>query len=356
MKIKYVLFLLALVSASHAEIQKITIAVNDFRAEGIMESDARIITDRLRIELLKTGIFKVLERSEMKAILMEQDFQRSDCSSEECIIEVGQLLGVSHMIAGSIGKLGQLYTIQLRLIDVSTSEMVHTATSECRCPIEEVLSRTTKEIAAKIARIVKFSRYGGLAVTTTPSSANLFINSKKTGVTPYHNEMLEPGTYRIRIDKSTYNGLKDTVTVNKGKIVECTYNLFHTQAFIDSVNETKRSALATKNRKIEEDKKQQEIRKKQKKKRGQLIRKIVFGTLGGGLVAGGIVMNTKVSEKMEDSRQVYDDYMSTETNFSKYRPLYDAAQKKAEEYRLYRNILYGSAGAMGFGFFLSFFF
>ena len=80
---------------------RINVAVMDLEATGgVAETDKRMLSDRLRTELLNTGRFKVIERNSMENILTEQGFQLTDCTSDECVIEVGQLLGVERMIAG----------------------------------------------------------------------------------------------------------------------------------------------------------------------------------------------------------------------------------------------------------------
>lgn len=99
---------------------KQTIAVLDLDAEGLSRSEARIISSRLRTDLFNTSTFTVLERDKMEDILQEQGFQLSGCTTNECVVEAGKLIGVRHIIAGNIGKLGKLYTINIRLIDVES--------------------------------------------------------------------------------------------------------------------------------------------------------------------------------------------------------------------------------------------
>ena len=48
---------ISVLAAGEAPKEKIAIAVNDFRGEGITESSARIITDRIRSELFASGRF-----------------------------------------------------------------------------------------------------------------------------------------------------------------------------------------------------------------------------------------------------------------------------------------------------------
>ena len=54
--------------------QDITIAVLDFDGDGVSQSETRTFTNRLRDELIKTGVFIVLERGKMDEVLKEQGF------------------------------------------------------------------------------------------------------------------------------------------------------------------------------------------------------------------------------------------------------------------------------------------
>ncbi len=80
-----------------------SIAVVDLEGRGISALEAATLTDRMRSELVKTGAVTVVERGQMQQILAEQDFQLTGCTSDECAVEIGQMLGVTKMIAGSIG-------------------------------------------------------------------------------------------------------------------------------------------------------------------------------------------------------------------------------------------------------------
>ncbi len=81
-----------------------TIAVMELEEAGLSKTDAKVITSRLRTDLFNTKKFIVLERERMEDILKEQGFQLSGCTSSECVVEAGQLIGVQQMVAGEIGK------------------------------------------------------------------------------------------------------------------------------------------------------------------------------------------------------------------------------------------------------------
>lgn len=143
----FFLLLIAGVFAANAENVRRVAAVSDLSARGIEESSALIISDRIRSELVKTGVFTMVEREQMEAVLKEQGFQQTGaCSNEECMVQIGQLLGVDCMISGSVGKIGRTYTMGLRLIDVKSGKITATANADCKCEIDELLSTSTRQI------------------------------------------------------------------------------------------------------------------------------------------------------------------------------------------------------------------
>ncbi|MBN1307027.1 MAG: DUF2380 domain-containing protein [Chitinispirillaceae bacterium] len=109
--------------------------------EGVSRDEAELLSDRLRNELFSTGSVEVMERDQMQAVLAEQGFQQSGatCSDEGCMVEVGKLLGVKLLISGSIGKLGRLYMINVKSIDVETARIIKVVSEDIRGDIEEVV-------------------------------------------------------------------------------------------------------------------------------------------------------------------------------------------------------------------------
>ena len=103
------------------------IAVVDFTGNNVSEGDCRALTDRLRTELFNTKYFKVIEREMMEQILVEQGFQQSGCTTNECMVEVGKLIGVEKIIGGSISQVGNIFSISSRIVDVETGEIENTA-------------------------------------------------------------------------------------------------------------------------------------------------------------------------------------------------------------------------------------
>jgi TolB-like protein len=145
------LFALNLIFVCLGQVNKPSIAVNDLIAKGVNATDAEILSERIRVALVNSHAFRVMERGQMAEILKEQGFQKSGaCNDKSCIVEVGQLLGVQRILAGTIGKIGTTYEINVSLIDVATGEMLFATTEDCRCNIDEVLQTSTSNIVNKI--------------------------------------------------------------------------------------------------------------------------------------------------------------------------------------------------------------
>jgi len=128
------------------------IAVLELMGQGISQAGAQTLTERLRSRLVNTKAFHVLEREQMDEVLKEQGFQQSGCVSDECLVEIGRLVGVEQMVGGSIGKIGQTYTLDLRIIDVSSGRIVKTVSHDYRGDADgllEVLETAAREIAGE---------------------------------------------------------------------------------------------------------------------------------------------------------------------------------------------------------------
>lgn len=118
---------------------------------GVTEGDGELISDRLRAELFNTGNVNVMERNQMQDILKEQGFQQSGatCTDEACLVQMGQLLGVQYLIAGSLGKLGSMYMVNIRSIDVQTGKITSAVSVDIKGDIEDLVEKLP-DIALKL--------------------------------------------------------------------------------------------------------------------------------------------------------------------------------------------------------------
>lgn len=143
--------LIFLVSICYSD-DKVTYALSEIKAKtGLTESDVSLIADRLRLEMYKTGKVTMVEREQMKSILSEQGFQSSGaCNDDGCLVEMGQLLGVKFIVAGSMGNLGTLMMINLRVINVENGTINKVVNKDIKGGIEEVVKELPSIAAALV--------------------------------------------------------------------------------------------------------------------------------------------------------------------------------------------------------------
>ncbi len=131
--------------------QKIPVAVMDLEAHGISDVEAAALSNRLRNELFKTGEFNVVDRGMMENILNEQDFQLSGCTSSDCLVEIGMLIGAQQMVGGSISKIGNTFTVSAQLVDVETGAVIRVADIDLRGALDDLLTRGISQVAALLS-------------------------------------------------------------------------------------------------------------------------------------------------------------------------------------------------------------
>lgn len=145
--LKVALFLVVFLAS--VSIAKENIAIMEITGT-VSKSEAGILTDKALNLFANSGKYKVIERSMMAEILKEQEFQQTGCTSSECAVQVGQILGVENIVFGSVGKLGSIYSISLRLISVGTGEIVKTASFDLKGSIEDVLVKGIKNVVDQL--------------------------------------------------------------------------------------------------------------------------------------------------------------------------------------------------------------
>ena len=225
-KIITILSILSIVSVQYGFAQgneKLNVAVLTFNVSGgIPEIYALAMTDRLRHELFSTGAFKVMERGEMDEILNEIGFQQTGCTSTECVIEAGKILGISHMIAGTVSKFDRLHTITLRLISVATSQIVKSVVVDHMGTLDELITIKMQESALKLAGLytpgsspsAAAASEGAVNIKSTPSGAKIFIDRVDTKLKTPANISIPSGVHNIKLIKGDKTGAERVFVVS----------------------------------------------------------------------------------------------------------------------------------------------
>ena len=121
-KVLMFLMISCFIQSAYAADVKPTVAVLDFESIGSEGHLGKAVSEIMRTELINTGQFRVLERSQLDRALSEQKLQQSGIVDDKSVVELGKLLGANFIIIGSVVKMGTAYTINSRMIDIKTGE------------------------------------------------------------------------------------------------------------------------------------------------------------------------------------------------------------------------------------------
>jgi TolB-like protein len=129
------------------------IAVLDLEAVDASKAQAAAMTDRLREELLRSGRFQLVNRDQMDAILDEQAFQQTGCTSSECAVQVGKILGVRKMVSGRVVKIDDRHWLLSGTVtDVETAQTVTSESVRFEGDYFALLGEGIAGLAAKLAQ------------------------------------------------------------------------------------------------------------------------------------------------------------------------------------------------------------
>ena len=129
------------------------IAIIDFEGIGVSEGEARALTQRLTSEIISLEMYQIVERSEMKRLLDEQKFQYSGCVDITCAVDIGKLIGAKYIVVGSISKLGNIFSLDSRMISVETGESYISATYTVEGKIEKIIKYGMKSLAYQLCEL-----------------------------------------------------------------------------------------------------------------------------------------------------------------------------------------------------------
>ncbi len=134
-------------NASTSRKRSSTAAVLAFTG-NLSPSDLAAITSRFEGEMIARDSFWVLERRRMDKILQEQGFHTSgSCTTSDCQVEVGQLLGVEHLFLGDVSKVGGILTLNLRRVEVGSGRSEFSHSLDIKGKVEDVLRHGCHEMA-----------------------------------------------------------------------------------------------------------------------------------------------------------------------------------------------------------------
>jgi len=182
--LRAIFILLYMLSANYIFSQKI--AVMDLQPLGpIPKGDITVLSERFRSQMVQTKKFEVMERQALDALDQELALQMSDGFDEQTVAEAGRKQGAEFVVLGYIGKLQATYTIDVRMVNCTTSRIDNSYSETYKGDIDGLIILMEK-LAKRIAGIEEKSRLWmyltGGGVATAATITYLLLKPKDTGL------------------------------------------------------------------------------------------------------------------------------------------------------------------------------
>ena len=97
---------------------KPTLAIMSFDSSGISEDVYNILYNKLWNDIDSIGVFIMVEQHQIYDVLEKYNYDRPECTTRACAIEIGRLVGVKNVITGSFASSGDSTSVQAELIMV----------------------------------------------------------------------------------------------------------------------------------------------------------------------------------------------------------------------------------------------
>lgn len=177
-------------AADGAPRKKVKVAVMEIRALG---ADTHLTDLLSEVALTEAGAMEridVIGRSDIDSMLgFEKQKQMLGCSEEaSCVAEVGGALGVEYVIVGSLGRIGALYRMDMKLVETSKGR-VRARTGESLEGREELL---VSAVQRAIHRLLDPIVQPGLAGAPLPPPPTALVAPRPPAPAPVPAPVSEP--------------------------------------------------------------------------------------------------------------------------------------------------------------------
>lgn len=102
------------------------LAVLGFQSSGLSSAETSVFVGYLSSFLVATGRYRVVAAEERDRLLAQQEFALSDCSDQECQVEIGRLLAADEVVVGNVGLFQGRYLLSMALLDVESGQTLRT--------------------------------------------------------------------------------------------------------------------------------------------------------------------------------------------------------------------------------------
>ncbi|MBI4051895.1 MAG: PorV/PorQ family protein [Elusimicrobia bacterium] len=136
-----------------------SIAVLDFKTNGVRESDASEVALLVQDGLVQAGLSEVMKRESVLKVLKERGSSELNCSTAACAVRLGKLLNAGRVVLGSLTLFKKGYYIEIFSINVQTgeSEFSDTAVAWTERDLWETSVRLGKRLGNNLRSRVQYN-------------------------------------------------------------------------------------------------------------------------------------------------------------------------------------------------------
>ena len=125
-------------------------AVMTFEAKnGVSKEESAVLADGLESELIQLKQYRMVSRANLVKVLEAQKISL-ECAGTECAIEAGKIAALRYVVFGSVGKVGETYSLVVNLADSETGVIEKTAKVTQSGKIDQLLITGVAQAAKKL--------------------------------------------------------------------------------------------------------------------------------------------------------------------------------------------------------------
>lgn len=132
-------------------VKKPVLAVVNLTPQNVSFEDANIITGFIQEELFFAGQYELIERTQVEEVLKEYQNEQTGICDLKCAINVGKHLKANQIIMGTVGKLGEFFTVQIKTVDIESDKISNMSSIRAKCQLGE-LPNYIGELVGKMTR------------------------------------------------------------------------------------------------------------------------------------------------------------------------------------------------------------
>ncbi len=142
-----ILFACTLLASGTALADNNAVAVLNIQGTGVELSLLPTLTEVLTVEVDNLGMYKVVSGRDVEAMLgFEKQKDIIGCTDAACLAEIGGALGVDRIVASHIGKVGDTFVVNIKLINIRMADTEARVYETVEGKVDKLISTIRKSV------------------------------------------------------------------------------------------------------------------------------------------------------------------------------------------------------------------